>query len=115
MKINKQELEQIIAEEVANEFQENTSASNLKQNMRGQQMQKDVGAAGMGGRETIARLQKVMAAIGQQKMQSVPAPVKMALQKLEAAMGIQADASPEPQQGQQQQQTAPAAGQGVPQ
>tara|TARA_B000000557_G_scaffold98860_1_gene80079 strand:- start:13571 stop:13870 length:300 start_codon:yes stop_codon:yes gene_type:complete len=90
MKIDKEELEKIILEEVMKEM--DTSATAIKKGMRGQQMQKNVSSAGTGGRETIARLQRVIQTIGQQKMSTVPAQVKMALQKLEAALGIQSNA-----------------------
>ena len=90
MKINKEELRNIILEEITNEMETSTAA--IQKGMRGQQMQKSVSAAGGGGRETIARLQRIISTIGQQKMSQVPAPVKIALQKLEAALGIQSDA-----------------------
>ncbi len=99
MKINKEKLEQIILEEIMKEME--TSASAIQKGMRGQEMQKSISSAGVGGRAVVARLQRIIQTIGQQKMSTVPSQVNIVLQKLEAVMGIQAEPAAKEQGGAQ--------------
>ena len=93
MKISKNRLRDIIAEEITSIEENSPSASSLAQASRSGETRKDISSATGRGRTLIARLQRVISHLGANKIAPNDA-VMRKLGQLEAALGIPPETAP---------------------